>query len=143
MEITETTKSIAKVIFKRACELIPDLENPERVKPNVKDRFTLEYSLEFFKYDHLNTLKRYFLQAIDGDNESKELLALWLLKGKIIKSISKDFYESYGDNPSESRSLLKFDIEQLLNEYRDDPDPELDIDANVLLENLDYYVKKW
>lgn len=68
--------SIAQVIFKRACELIPDLENPERIKPNIKDRCTWEYSLKFKKYDHLSTLNKYFLKAIDGDNESKELLAL-------------------------------------------------------------------
>lgn len=133
--------SIANVIFKRACEIIPNLADPEVIKPNVKDRFSFEYSKKFDEYDHLKTLNKYFLEAIDGDNESKELLALWLLKG--IKDISKDFYERYGANPSESKSLLKMQIEQLLNEYRDYPDPELDIDADVLLERLNDYAAKW
>ena len=93
------------------------------------------------KYDHLKTLRKYFLGAIDGDNESKEFLALWLLKG--IKDMSENFYETYGENPVDSKILLKTHIEQLLNEYRDYPDPDLDIDANVLLEYLDYYAKKW
>ena len=34
-------------------------------------------------------------------------------------------------------------IEQLLNEYRYYPDPELDIDANALLERLNDYASKW
>ncbi len=140
-DIDNLQPSIAQVMFKRACELIPDLENPERIKPSFKDRFTWEYSEQFKKYDYLSTLNRYFLGAIGGDNESKEYLALWLLKG--IKNISGDFYENYGDNPTDSKSLLKTHIELLLNEYLNDPDPELDIDANVLLEDIDYYVKKW
>ena len=133
--------SIANVIFKRACEIIPYLADPEVLKPNIKDRFSFEYSRKFHNYDHLKTLNKYFLEAIDGDNESKELLALWLLKG--IKDISPNFYEHYGDNPSESKSLLKIQIEQLLHEHRDFPDPELDIDAEALLANLDYYAEKW
>ncbi|MDP3372578.1 MAG: hypothetical protein Q8S21_06815 [Candidatus Paracaedibacteraceae bacterium] len=129
--------SIAQKIFNKACEIIPNLENPEAIKPNVKTYLTSDYSIKFNKYNHLKTLNKYFLSAIDGDNESKELLALWLLKGKVIKGISQDFYESY------DKSLLKTQIEQLLNEYRDSPDPELDIDANVLLDDLNYYAEKW
>ena len=135
------THSIAHVIFERACRIIPHLENPEDIKPNIKDRFTLEYSKKFNTYDKLKTLNQYFLEAINGDIESKEHLSLWLLKG--IKDISKDFYERYADDPSNGKSLLKAHIEQLLKEYCDYIDPELDIDANVLLEDLDYYAEQW
>ena len=140
-EIPTYSPSIAQVIFKRACDIIPNLENPEEIKPNIKDRFSLEYSKIFNKYDKLKTLNQYFLEAINGDNESKELLSLWLLKG--IKDISKDFYERYGDDSVTSKSLLKAHIEQLLNEYCDHIDPELDIDADVLLTDLNYYAEQW
>lgn len=55
----------------------------------------------------------------------------------VIKGISERFYEIYG------KSLLKAQVEQLLNEYRDFPDPELEIDADVLLADLDDYAAKW
>ena len=54
-----------------------------------------------------------------------------------IKGISKDFYRIYG------KSFLREHIEQLLNEYRNYPDPDLDIDANYYLEWLDDYVERW
>lgn len=47
------------------------------------------------------------MEAANGDNESKELLALWLLKGNIVKDLSTDFYERYG------RGLLRADIKHL------------------------------
>jgi len=133
--------SIAQIIFKRACEIIPNLQNPELVKPSFKNRFSFEYYEKFRNYDHLKTLNKYFIGAINGDSESKEFLAFWLLKG--IQDISQDFYVSYGANATDSKLLLKEHIQKLLNEYRDFPDPDLDINPDALLADLDYYVAKW
>lgn len=134
------THSIAQVIFKRACELIPDLENPERIKPNIKDRFTWEYSKKIDEYNALKALKIRFQRSIDGSYDSKMNLVLNLLRD--MKDFSNLFYDHYGEYPSDGKVLLKTHILTLLEECAEDPesDPE---ELSFILQELPDDVSKW
>ncbi len=134
-------KSIATEIYANACKIIPGLENPGQIKPDPRKRFTCEYDDAFSHYSAVNQLHNLFVDAIKGDVESKDLLVLWLLQD--MKSIDKKFYDKYRQYNKEDSNILKAQITQLLHEYIDVWDPDLDLKPAFILGNIDDDVKQW
>lgn len=132
--------SVADVVFKRARKVIPNLENPEEIKPNIKDRFSLEYSKEIARYHELKTLETRFERSVNGSYDAKMHLAINLLRD--MKEFFPSFYKRYGEDSEDGKLLLKRQVEALLDECLQDFESDSK-EISFILAELPDDVSRW